>query len=130
MDAKKVTEMAEKYTAAWCSGNPAQIAGHFDEYGAISVNNGDNLLGYDALVEMAQGFYDEFPDIKIHMDALRSAGNNAVYFWTLEGTHSKTGNKVKVQGWEEWALSRDFKIVQSMGHFDEAEYTRQIEEGV
>ncbi len=130
MDQKKISEMAESYTKAWCSGDPEQVASHFDEYGGISVNNGDNLVGHDALVEMAQGFYDEFPDLKVHMDAIRSARDNAVYFWTLEGTHRKTENRVKIQGWEEWAISRDYKILQSMGHFDEEEYQRQIDEGV
>ena len=50
--------------------------------------------------------------------------------WTLEGTHAGTGNRVKVQGWEEWTLSDDCLVASSLGRFDAAEHDRQIAEGI
>ncbi len=31
------------------------------------------------------------PDFMLHMDELRSAGNKAIFLWTLEGTNSGPG---------------------------------------
>jgi len=35
-----------------------------------------------------------------------------------------------VSGFEEWTLSSDGLIADSQGHFDQAEYDRQLEHGV
>jgi hypothetical protein len=79
---------------------------------------------------MAAGFYAEFPDLIVHLDDIRAAGSQAIFVWTLEGTHAGIGNRVKVQGWEEWTLSDDCLVASSLGRFDAAEYDRQIAEGI
>ena len=125
-----IRDMAERYAEAWTSGSPDAVASFYEEDGRISINNGEPIVGRAAIAEMAQGFYSEFPDLVVHLDEIRTAGDNAVFLWTLEGTHSETGNYVKVGGWEEWTLSDDVLVRESLGRFDAVEYDRQIAEGV
>ena len=125
-----IRDMAERYAEAWTSGSPDPVASFYEEDGRISFNNGEPIVGRAAIAEMAQGFYSEFPDLVVHLDEIRTAGDNAVFLWTLEGTHSETGNYVKVGGWEEWTLSDDVLVRESLGRFDAVEYDRQIAEGV
>ena len=41
-----------------------------------------------------------------------------------------TGNAVRISGYEEWTLGEDGLIVRSLGHYDQAEYDRQLEAGI
>jgi hypothetical protein len=59
-----------------------------------------------------------FPDLAVTMDSLDEA--NLVYHWTL------TGGPVRISGYEQWTLDSGGLILQSLGHFDEAEYQRQL----
>jgi hypothetical protein len=48
----------------------------------------------------------------------------------LEGTNTGpggTGNRVEVSGWEYWHMTDDGLVAESAGHFDAADYERQIE---
>lgn len=40
-----------------------------------------------------------------------------------------TGNAVRFSGYEEWTLDEAGMIARALGHFDEAEYQRQLEVG-
>ncbi len=102
--------MAERYAEAWSSHSPEAVASYYAPDGQISINRGDTLKGQEAIVEMAAGFYAEFPDLIVHCDELRTAGNHAIFAWTLEGHHAETKNYVKVAGWEEWELDENMKI--------------------
>jgi len=125
-----VRDMATKYAAAWSSQSPDGVASFYAPDGKIAINGGDGISGRAAVAEMAAGFYAEFPDLIVHLDDIRAAGNQAIFVWTLEGTHSGTGNRVRVQGWEEWTLSEDCQVASSFGRFDATEYDRQIAEGI
>ena len=61
------------------------------------------------------------------------SGDAAEYHWTLVGTNTGrggTGHRVRISGFEEWTLAEDGLIAESQGHFDQAEYDRQVEDGV
>ena len=80
-----------------------------------------------------QGFHDAFPDAVLTMDAVRGAGDRAVYLWTYEGTNlgpGGTGNRVRFSGWEAWIFTDDGLVGESLGNFDEDEYNRQLAEGI
>ena len=50
----------------------------------------------------------------------------------LTGTHTGpggTGNSVRISGHESWLLDEEGLIAESLGHYDEAEYRRQLEQG-
>ena len=75
----------------------------------------------------------DFPDMVIKMDSLRMREGIVEYHWTFTGTNTGpggTGNAVRFSGYEEWTLGEDGLITASLGHFDEAEYNRQLEFGV
>ena len=124
-----IKSMAERYAEAWSSHSPEAVASYYAPDGQISINRGDTQKGQEAIVEMAAGFYAEFPDLIVHCDELRTAGNHAIFVWTLEGHHAETKNYVKVAGWEEWELDENMKIKSSLGWFDAEEYDRQVAEG-
>jgi hypothetical protein len=52
-----------------------------------------------------------------------------VYRWTLTGTNTGpggTGRPVRISGQEEWTFGADGLIAESRGHFDQADYNRQL----
>lgn len=133
MDTNKMTAFATRYTAAWCSQNAASVASHFAEDGSLKINDGTPAIGRAAITASAQGFMTAFPDMVVAMDSVSLEGNHAVYRWTLTGTNTGpggTGKAVKFSGYEEWTIGIDGLIKESLGHFDEAEYKRQLQFGV
>jgi predicted ester cyclase len=72
-----------------------------------------------------------FPDMVVTMDSVILEGSRAVYRWTLTGNNTGpggTGKAVRISGHEEWTFGADGLIAESKGHFDEAEYNRQLGE--
>ena len=118
---------ARAYAAAWTSGDPSAVAGFYSADGQIVINRGTPSRGRAEIEAMAQAFYDDFPDLIVHMDSFRRGGDHAVFKWTLEGHHSGTGNYVKASGWEEWDLNDAGEVQASLGWFDAADYQRQID---
>jgi hypothetical protein len=128
-DASFLQEFASRYTAAWCSQNPANVAAFFAANGSLRVNTDPPAVGRAAIAEIARTFMTAFPDLQVMMDAL-VAGDTPIYNWTLVGTNSGpggTGRKVRISGYEEWRLDDDGLILESRGHFDSAEYRRQLD---
>jgi hypothetical protein len=124
---------AEKYTAAWCSQDPARVAAFFAPEGTLTINGGEPAAGRAAITRVASEFMTAFPDLKVMMDALEPAGGRTLYRWTLVGTNRGargTGNHVRISGYEDWLIGDDGLIAESLGHFDADEYARQVEHGV
>ena len=70
-----------------------------------------------------------FPDLLIRMDDVSVSGNHAVYRWTLTGINTGpggTGRAVRTSGYEEWTMGSDGLVEESLGHFDGADYDRQL----
>lgn len=96
------------------------------------MNDAASAAGRSAVAEVAAGFMKAFPDLQVHMDDLSADGDGIVYRWTLTGTNTGpggTGMPVKISGYEEWRISADGLIAESLGHFDAEEYQRQLEHG-
>ena len=132
MSADSVRAMAERYTAAWSSQDPTRVAAHFAEGASLKINEGAPAVGRAAITESARGFMTAFPDMVVTMDSLVARGERWEYHWTLTGTNTGpngTGNVVRINGYENWLLAPDGTIRESLGHFDEAEYQRQLREG-
>lgn len=94
-------DFATKYTAAWCS-------------------------------QDAESFMTAFPDMVVTMDDVSGEQGSGVYRWTLTGTNTGpdgTGKAVRISGYEEWTFGADGLILKSLGHFDEADYQRQLTAG-
>jgi nuclear transport factor 2 (NTF2) superfamily protein len=99
LDQDQVSDFARNYTDAWCSGDPTRVAAHFAPGGTIAINGPPT-----GVTEVARSF-----------------GTN-----TGPGG---TGNQVRFSGFEEWTFGEDGLVAESQGHYDQAEYERQLEQG-
>jgi uncharacterized protein (TIGR02246 family) len=129
MDASRLSEFATRYTAAWCSQDPSRVAAFFAEHGSLTINAGAPAVGRAAIAGAAQGFMTAFPDMVVSLDGTSFYEPRAIYRWTLTGTNTGpggTGRAVRISGHEEWTFGADGLIAESKGHFDEAEYRRQL----
>jgi predicted ester cyclase len=135
----RLTEFAKRYAQAWCSQNPESVTAFFSERGSISINNEPPAVGRAAIAKEARAFMTTFPDMVVTFDKLEHstphAGRSscdAVFHWTLTGTNTGpdgSGKRVRISGYEVWKIDNDGLITQSKGHFDVAEYERQLEHG-
>lgn len=119
--------LAQEYAIAWSSGNPDAVAEFFAEDCECVINRDRTFNGRDGIREMVSGFLADFPDLEVRCDLLRTADSHALFVWTLEGHHVRTGNHVAIGGWEEWELEPDLKIRASEGWFDAIDFQRQID---
>lgn len=68
----------------------------------------------------------DFPDMIVTFDKLEQRKNRTAFHWTLTGTHAGTGNHVRIKGYELWKIEDTGLIAESSGHFDVAEYEKQL----
>ncbi|MGB9474568.1 MAG: nuclear transport factor 2 family protein [Candidatus Udaeobacter sp.] len=133
MTGDNLTEFAERYAEAWCSHHPENVAALFAENGSLRVNDGAPAVGRAAIAEIARGFMRDLPDMIVTFDKLVPREDATAFHWTLDGTNSEpggTGNRVRINGYEVWKIDNDGLIAESKGHFDGAEYERQLKHGV
>ena len=132
MTGDNLTEFAKRYAEAWCSHHPESVAAFYAQNGSISINNGPAAVGRTAIAMEAQAFMTTLPDMIVTMNDLKIGGRSscdATFHWTLTGTNSGpggTGKRVRISGYELWQIGDDGLIAESKGHFDAAEYKRQL----
>ena len=126
-DRTQIEQLARTYTEAWCSRDPERVAAQYVPGGTIAINGGDAT----GIADVAEAFISAFPDIEVFMDGLVLREDGIVeYRWTFTGTSADTGQSVRVPGYEEWTIAPDGLIAGSHGHYDQAEYDRQVQHGV
>ena len=132
-DRDQLRAFAERYTAAWCSMDPIRVAEHYAPDARLTINDGPTTVGRDAISEEARSFYLDLPDMQVYMNDLVVDGERIEYHFTFTGTNTGpggTGNAVRVTGFEEWTINDDGLIATSRGHYDAAEYARQLAKGI
>jgi len=125
-----VKTFAERYTAAWCCRDACAVAAFFSPDGSLTINDAEPAQGRAAIADVARSFMEAFPDLSVAMDGLQGSDGKLIYKWTLTGTNTGPGGRgrpVRISGFEEWRLSDDDLIAESRGHFDAADYERQLE---
>ena len=125
----ELNDFAKRYAEAWCSQNPESVAAFFAENGSISINNGPPAIGRAAIAKEAQAFMTTFPDMIVTFDKLEPVADGTRFHWTLKGTNTGpggTGKRVRISGYELWKIDNEGLIGESKGHFDSAEYERQL----
>lgn len=118
--------LARRYTEAWNSKVPENVASFHTSSSSIVINRGEPSAGHTEITEMAAGFHAGVPDLHLTCNGIRGSGTHVVYLWTFTGHHAETANALNVQGWEEWELNEDMKVTSAMGWFDGEEYDRQV----
>ena len=132
-DPAKIITSAKRYAKAWGSQNPESVAAFFAENGSLSVNDGPPAVGRAAISEVARGFMRDLPDMIVTMDDVTHESGGTKLHWTLTGTNTGpggTGKRLRISGYELWQIDEDGLIAESKGHFDSAEYERQLKLGV
>lgn len=132
MNQAELTAFGLRYAAAWSSQNPGNLAALYGEKGSLTVNGGAPSVGRPAVTEKARAFMTAFPDMVVKMDEVSQDGLCAIFRWTWTGTNTGpggSGRSVRLSGYEEWTVGADGLIAESNGHFDEAEYQRQLNSG-
>jgi len=133
MQRDQLFDFATRYTAAWCSQDASRVAAFYSVDGSLSVNGGATATGRPAITEVAQSFMTAFPDMQVLLDEVRVQGERPEYHWTLIGTNTGpggTGHRIRISVFESWEFGDDGLILSSLGQFDEAEYRRQLGQGV
>ena len=128
-DLAKIITFAKCYAEAWCSQNPESVGAFFAEKGSLSVNDGPPAVGRAAIAEVARGFMRDLPDMIVTKDDVTHHSDGTKFHWTLTGTNTGpggTGKRVRISGYELWKLDPDGLIGESKGHFDSADYERQL----
>ena len=124
-DDHELINFAQRYAEAWCSQDPEKIAAFYARKGTISVNGGPPV----SIAEVARGFMRDFPDMVVAFDKLENTLTGTEFHWTLTGTNTGpggTGKPVQISGYELWKIDKDGLISESKGHFDAADYERQL----
>ena len=132
-DSAKTRAFAKRYAEAWCSQNPGNVAAFFAENGSLKVNDGPPVVGRAAIAEVARGFMRDLPDMIVTMDDVTHESDGTKFHWTLTGTNTGpggTGKRLRISGCELWKIDEDGLIGDSKGHFNTAEYERQLKYGV
>ena len=96
MTSDNLTAFAARYARAWSSQNPESVAAFFADNASLTVNNGAPT----SALEVARGFMRDFPDMVVTLDKIEPQGDRTAFHWTLTGTHEKTGNHVRISGYE------------------------------
>jgi uncharacterized protein (TIGR02246 family) len=125
----RLQDLAERYTAAWCSQDPTRVAEFFATGGSLTINGGTPAVGRAEIREAARSFMTAFPDLRVTMNRLAPAGESVEYHWTLTGTNTGpggSGRAVQISGFESWRFAADGLIEESLGSFDSNDYARQI----
>jgi hypothetical protein len=116
---------AKRYAEAWCGQDPEKVAAFYAKGGWISVNGGPAT----PIAEVAREFARDFPDMAVTFDSLESRPDGTAFHWTFTGTNTGpggSGNRVRISGYELWKIDNDGLIAESKGHFEAAEYERQL----
>ena len=132
MNQSKLKDFATRYTAAWCSHDPTHVASFFSPNGSLRINDAAPSVGRAAIAAAAKGFVTELPDLVVRMDSLTTDQGRTRYHWTLTGSNGGpggSGRSVHISGYEDWRFGDDGLIAESKGHFDGAEYARQLGKG-
>jgi hypothetical protein len=127
-----LTDFGTRYAAAWSSQNPEQLASFYAENGSLIVNGGPPSTGRAAVAAKAQSFMTAFPDMLVKLERMDKHGEHPVFRWLWTGTNTGpggTGKFVRITGYEEWTMDPNGLIEKSDGHYDEAEYQRQLKVG-
>ena len=98
-----ISAFAAAYTAAWNSGNPAEVAAFYAPDGVLTINEGEPAVGRAAVEQVARDFMVAFPDLVLTNDRNESVNGRVDYHWTFTGTNTGpdgTGNAVDFSGFE------------------------------
>lgn len=121
---------ATRYAAAWSNHRAGEVVAFYSPNGSLTINGAAPAVGRMALEASVQAFMTGYPDLVVSCDRLVQVGERVHFHWTLIGTNSGpggTGRQVRISGFEDWQFGDDFLVAQSLGHYDAADWDRQVQ---
>lgn len=67
-----IRQIAERYTKAWCARSAEAVASFYAENATSIINAGEPATGRPATAAAMGVFFQDLPDLLVHMDDLRS----------------------------------------------------------
>lgn len=132
MNQTELDDFGARYAAAWSGGDPKDLAAFFSPNAIFAVNSGTPAVGRTPIAAAAGEYMAAFPDMVVRMDSVTQVGDRVLFRWTRTGTNTGpggTGRSVRLSGYEELTFDPDGLIEACQGHFDQAEYERQVGAG-
>lgn len=129
MNQVSLEDFGKRYAAAWSSQDPERLAAFFSRHGSLTVNSGAPSIGRTAIAATAREYMAAFPDMVVEMDSISRENSIVVFRWTWTGTNTGpggTGNAIRISGYEDLTMAPDGLIAAAKGHFEEADYQRQL----
>jgi steroid delta-isomerase-like uncharacterized protein len=128
-----IRDLVRAVVAAWNSHDIALALSLYASDAAMyDVGDGKPQLGHEGFTRMFGGLLRAFPDARFIEDRLLVEGQEAVLFWTLEGTHQgklmnipPTGRPISVKGVSFFQF-RDAKVARIDRIWDVAGVLRTI----
>ena len=114
LDPVQLRDFAERYSKAWTSHVPDNVAACFSEDGSLNVNEAPPAVGRAAISGVARSFMANFPDLHLKMDNL------------VRRSRDLPLDILRTQLW----FGPDGLIAGSLGHFDETQYQHQLAHGI
>jgi hypothetical protein len=130
MNREQLLKFAQGYAAAWCSHDAARVAACYGPQAALTINGAAPARGRAAVTGAVQAFMSGYPDLIVTLDALEQRGERTLFHWGFVGTNSGPGGThrpVRIHGYEAWLFGADDLIADSQGHYDAADWQRQVE---
>lgn len=132
-DVEELRKFAIRYAEAWSSQDPDTFASFYAENASFRINDGEPVVGREAIAKTARSFMTAFPDMVVRLVELREAEDHIEFHWHWTGTNTGpggTGNAVDLRGYEQWILDANGLILETRGNLDDAEYQRQLNAGI
>jgi uncharacterized protein (TIGR02246 family) len=129
MDQKQLEEFATRYAAAWSGGDAEFFATFYNGDATFRINEGAAATGREAIAAVARSFMTGFPDMVVALERVVPTDEGAEFHWRWTGTNTGpggTGKPVGMTGFEEWTFGPYGLIQKTQGHFDDAEFDRQM----
>lgn len=112
-------DFATRYTAAWCSHDPAKVAAFYSESGSLAIGNAAPAVGRREIEAAARRLMTEYPDLAVEFRGISTDGARVLYHWTFTATKKTlggTGDRVQIRGYDDWKIGADGLIADSRGH--------------
>ena len=127
-----MTELAERYVAAWNSHDPVAVAAMFVEGGTYEDPTTDGPVAGQAIAEAASRLFGAFPDLLFEIEDVLQGEGAAAIQWLMRGTNNgpfagapPTGKALALKS-AHFLRTRDSLVASAVGYLDHRTVAAQL----